>query len=84
MFRANDIVMLRRKHLFWVQIGGNTLNATVSGDDQRSEEVVRAKILNIQNARLRDSRVFILQVENELPPADSAFAALEKSCERCI
>ena len=77
----DDIVKVRRKHLYWILQGSHVLNATVDSTSANAEEVVRARVLEVRDAPRWGSIVF-LAVENEKPPQDAALVALCRSCEK--
>ena len=80
-FQINDIVILQRKHLYWVQQGSCVLNAVVDSTDDEAEQLVRGRVLSIRSAPAWGN-ILILAVENENPPENAALAAKCISCER--
>jgi len=80
-FQVNDIISVRRKHLYWVQQGSHTLNAVVGSTSDNAEQVVRARVLRVEQAPRWGNMVF-LAVENEIAPEGSALAALCRNCSR--
>ena len=83
MFEVNEVVVLKKAHLYWVLQGSHTLNAVVDqSKSDECEQIVRARVLKVQYAP-RWGNLLFLAVEGEDPPPDSAFVALNRYCERC-
>ena len=81
MFKVNDTVMLKRKHLYWVLAGSHTLNQ-VDSRASEADNVMRARVLKIDRAP-RWGQILFLAVENQSPPAEAAFVSLLRHCDRC-
>lgn len=82
-FKVNDIVVLRHKHLYWVQQGSHTLNAVVDSTSDEAERILRARVLKIQVAPNWGNLLF-LAVEGQNAPEGCALVAKCTSCERVV
>lgn len=79
--QVDEIISVRRKHLYWVQQGSRTLHATVDSTSAEAEDLVRARILKIDRAP-RWGDIAFLAVKNEKAPENCALVALCKNCIR--
>ena len=82
MLKEDDIVMLERQHLYWVQLGNRTLNAVFVEEPNKADDVIKGRILGFMNAPTW-GRIVFLAIENQTPPTDSGFVTLQRHCDRC-